>query len=498
MKKEKIRSQEKMNPEVKKLHIDKTKVKESFTNRSFRVGGYSTLVSIIVIAIAVAVVLMVDKIPSTYTKLDVSTSGMFTLSQQTKDIVKGLDQEVNVYYICEAGKEDSYVEALVDRYASMNNNIKVIKKDPVVNPSFTSKYTTETLSNNSLIVVCGDRSTVVGYNDIFVTDYSNYYTTGSVTSTFDGESQLTSAIDYVTSESLPKVYALTGHGEKSLSSSFSSAITKENIEVSSLSLVSEEKVPEDAQCLVIIAPASDISSDEKEMILSYLEGGGNLLLFTDYKETDMPNLEGLMAGYGAQKVDGVVLEGDSSYCYRASNYLLPEIESHTITSPLASGSRYVLMPQSQGIKELDGHRSTITITKLLTTSDSAYSKTGIENKDTYEKEAGDAAGPFAIGVAITETVNDVDTKIVWFSSSYLLDDSVNEAVSGGNQDLVLNSLGYLTDKEDSISIHSKSLSFDSLVISNAQASRMKVILIGLIPAAFLGIGAYVCVRRKHR
>jgi ABC-2 type transport system permease protein len=497
MKKDKDNNEGKRNIDVKKLHVDKKKIKESFTNKAFRAGGYSTLVSIIVIAIAVAVVLMVDKLPSTYTKLDVSKTQLFTLSQQTKEIVKSLDQEVDVYYICQAGQEDSYVEALTDRYAAMNDNLKIIKKDPVVYPSFTSKYTTSTLADNSLIVVSGDRSTVIGYSDIFVSDYSS----GSAASSFDGERQLTSAIDYVTSENLPKVYTLTGHGEKSLSSSFSSAVSKENIDVESLSLVSQQKVPEDAQCLIVIAPTSDISSDEKNMILSYLEGGGNLLLFTDYLEAgnDMPNLEELMAGYGVKKVDGVVLEGDTSYCYKASNYLLPEMDgSHAITSPLVSGNRFVLMPQAQGIAELDNHRDSISITKLLTTSDSSYSKINVSSASSYEKEPGDASGPFAVGMAITETVNNIDTNIVWYSSSYLLDDSVNEAVSGGNQDLVLNTLGYLTDKEDSISIHSKSLGFDSLVLTSAQASSMKALLIVGIPVVFLGIGAYVCIRRKHR
>ena len=500
MKKDRENNEGKKKLEIRKLHIDKKKVKESFTSKAFRAGGYSTLVSIIVIAIAVAVVAMVDKLPSTYTKLDVSEAKLFTISEQTKDIVKTLDEEVDIYYICQAGKEDSYVESLVDRYVAMNDKIKVTKKDPVVYPSFTSKYTTESLSDNSLIVVCGDKSRVVSYYDIFVTDYSSYYTTGSTTTSFDGESQLTSAIGYVTSDDLPKVYTLTGHGEQSLSTSFSEAVSKENIDVEDLSLISEEKVPEDAECLIIIAPTSDISSDEKGMILSYLQGGGNLLLYTDYTETeaDMPNLKELMAGYGVEKVDGLVLEGDGSYCYKAVNYLLPKIGSHTITSPLASGNRYVIMPQAQGIKELDSHRSSITITDLLTTSDSSYSKTNVSSASTYEKESGDAAGPFALGVAITETVNDVDTNIVWYSSTYLLDDSMNEAVAGGNQDLFLNTLGYLTDKEDSISIHAKSLSFESLVIPNAQVSRLKILFIVIVPIVFLGVGAYVCIRRKHR
>ena len=77
-------------------------------------------------------------------------------------------------------------------------------------------WATARLTNNSLIVVCGERSTYVSYNDIYEYDLTDYYTTGEYDVNFAGESALTSAIDYVTSEDLPKVYALTGHGEGEL------------------------------------------------------------------------------------------------------------------------------------------------------------------------------------------------------------------------------------------------------------------------------------------
>ena len=80
----------------------------------------------------------------------------------------------------------------------------------------------------------GSATTYVSYNDIYEYDLTNYYTTGEYDVNFAGESALTSAIDYVTSEDLPKVYALTGHGEGELSAAFQNAVEKENIDLAEL------------------------------------------------------------------------------------------------------------------------------------------------------------------------------------------------------------------------------------------------------------------------
>ena len=109
----------------------------------------------------------------------------------------------------------------------------------MVNPKFVSEYTSDNLSSNSLIVVCGDRNKVVNYNNIYEStmDYNtySYQTTG-----FDGEGQITSAIAYVTSENLPVLYTLEGHGEQELDSTIKEDIEKANMEIKSLNLLTEE------------------------------------------------------------------------------------------------------------------------------------------------------------------------------------------------------------------------------------------------------------------
>ena len=168
-------------------------------------------------------------------------------------------------------------------------------------------------------------------------------------------------------------------------------------------------MPEDADCLLICGPESDLSQEEKEAILAYLQEGGDLILLTDPAQTgeERPNLEELMAEYGMSSAQGVVVEGDPShYALGSPVYLLPNLESHTITSPLQEGGYYILMALAQGLKLEEFPREGLSVSPLLTTSDEAYSKLAGYGMETYQKEEGDEAGPFALAAAATETLAD--------------------------------------------------------------------------------------------
>ena len=478
---------------------DGASLKRSFRTRTFRAGGYSLAAAAVVIAIAVAINLVVGALPADWAKIDLTSSGLYSLSSQTQQMISGLEDEVTVYWIVQSGTEDDTIGELLDRYEDLSKNLKVEEKDPVVYPNFAQQYTTETLYNNSLIVECGERSRYISYYDIYVTDYESYYTTGTSSTQFDGESQLTSAVDYVTNEDLPVVYTLTGHGESELPSSLSSGAEEENLLLEDLSLLTEEAVPEDADALIIYAPQSDISEDEKNMLLTYLQGGGKLMLVTDYSETEMPNLAAVMEYYGTSLEDGIVLEGDSSHHMRGSNYyLLPNIGSHDITAPLSDGGYYVLMPVAQGIKIADDLRDGLSVTALLTTTASSYSKPDGYDMTTYDKEEGDIDGPFSLGVAISEEVENGTTGIVWLTSSYMFDESTDMMVSGANTDLFLNALDWMCQRESAISIRAKDLSTEYLTVPSADASTWSLILVVTLPAVFLIAGAYVTIVRRKR
>ena len=482
------------NEQIKK----ESKEKMPLNKKYLRNGSYSTLLIVIFVAIVVVINMIVGKLPSKYTQIDISDQQLYSIGDETKKVLNNLDKDVTIYQIAQSGSEDETISNLLQKYADESKHVKVELKDPVVSPKFVSEYTSDQVSSNSLIVVCGDRNKVVNYNDMYEStmDYNtyNYQTTG-----FDGEGQITSAIAYVTTENLPVLYTLEGHGEKELDSTIKEDIEKANMEIKTLNLISEGSVPDDAACLLIDSPSSDISEDEKTALLDYLENGGKAMVFSDYTESTLSNFAAVLENYGVKAADGIVFEGDNQhYGMQMPYYLLPTVNSTDASSETASSGYYIIMPYAQGIQKLDDVRDTVTIEDILTTSDSAYSKTNLQS-ETLEKEDGDVEGPFALGVSIKEDVGDgKKTQIIYYSSSYIMDSQMNQLVSGGNEKLVTESLNSMVSTEETttVSIPSKSLEVSYLTISDYDASFWKICTIGLIPGIFLVAGFVIWFKRR--
>lgn len=262
--------------------------KKHFGSRSVRAGGYAAVASAIVVAIAIAVNLLVSALPETVTHPDFTENQLYTLSDQTKRITNALEKDVTLSLIASSGNENTTILSLLKRYEGASAHITVETVDPVLYPNFARQYTSGTVRSNSVVVACGDRSRYVDYSDIFKQvksdnydtyyyyvqmGYSQYYDYLYDT-VFDGENALTAAINYVSSDSLTKIYTLSGHSEAELSETFTEAIKADNFEFESLHLMDVEAVPEDAGLILINAPASDLSEDEAALLIDYLDAGG--------------------------------------------------------------------------------------------------------------------------------------------------------------------------------------------------------------------------------
>lgn len=477
------------------------KLFESFKTKAFKAGSFSFATTLVLIGIIVAINILVSKIPAQYTQFDTTESSLFTLSDETKNLVGGLDQDINIYWTVAEGNENSSVEILLNQYKSLNSHIKITKVDTNVNPTMLQEYVTSP-TDNSLVVAGPDRFRYVDNSEIFVYDYSNYYYDGSYDISFDGEGALTSAIEYVFMSELPKIYTLSGHGEYPLSQTYASSIQKQNIETEELSLITANQVPADADALFIYSPEKDISESERDIILDYLKKGGRMILITDapYSETvSLTNLMSLVNYYGVSVIDGIVVEGNENrYAYNTPYYLLPNIGFHEITSPIANAGYYIMLPLAQGIRIDENLRETVSVTELLTTSTLSYIKP--VDAQSLEKSSGDEEGSFPVSVAITENNEDDSlTQIVWVTSSSFLDDSVNQMVSGGNEDMLLNSLAWMCEEpESSLTIHAKSLSNEYLTIPNGTSALLILFMIGVLPLGYVIFGIVTVVRRRRK
>lgn len=484
---------------MKKPSIKKPNIKNilpKWSSKNIRKGSYSLGISVVVLAIAVVFNLVVGKLPAQYRNVDLSQTKLSAIGDTTKELVSALDQDVTIYQIVESGKENETIQKLLERYAGLSSHVKVETMDPVLHPNFVSEYTEDDLEDNSLIVVGEKRNKVIPYADMFESTV-NYQTYQYETTGFDGEGQVTSAISYVTTDSLPIMYTITGHEEGDMTEDMKSAIEKENIEMKDLNLLTEESVPDDADCVMLFSPQNDLSEEEADKLITYMENGGKAVIITSYLNKEMQNLQKVLNNYGIGTMEGVVLEADGQH-YISGNptYLVPNIGSSDALGDLSKANSYVLMPVAQAVEKLEDKRDTVTIESLLTTSDSAYVKTNVNG--TLEKEDGDAEGPFDVGVAVTESVDNGETKLIYLTSANLFSQQVDAMVSGNNVKLLANSVSWMCDQEQSVSIPSKSTQISYLTVTAASARMWGMVTIGLLPVLCLVLGGGIWFKRRKR
>ncbi len=456
-------------------------------------GSYSLVMTAVVLAILIVANIFASAMPTTLTKYDISSSKLYSITSNTKVVVNNLQQDVTIYWVVQADEEDEIIENLLGKYESLSSHIDVVKKNPDVFPTFTEQYTDEEVPNNSIIVESGDRYRYISNNDIYETEMDYYSYTYNVTG-FDGEGAISSAIDYVVTEDLPQLYVLEGHGEGDLPTTFADSLEKENVVLNSISLLTVDEIPEEADALMIYAPQSDISEAEATMLADYTANGGKLLVIAGpVHEVEFTNLNGLLADYGVTMAEGIVIEESRENYTGYPEMLLPNMASHSITDPLIEDRYYAIVPLSQGMAV--GSTSNGTVTELMYTSESAFSKVAGFEMDTYEYEEGDIEGPFTIALTIDTNGGG---QIVWFSASDFLDDMYNAYSSGANVDLAMNAVSSLLGEREAISIRSKSLNYNYLTISEETASTLKLLMIGAFPLAYLGIGIFVILSKRGK
>ena len=457
-------------------------------------GSYSLMMTAVVLAILIVANIFVSAMPTSLTKFDISSSKLYSITSNTKVVVNNLQQDVTIYWVVQADEEDEIIENLLGKYESLSSRIDVVKKNPDVFPTFTEQYTDEEVPNNSIIVESGDRYRYISYDEIYESEF-DYYSYTYVTSGFDGEGAITSAIDYVVTEDLPQIYLLEGHGESELPTTFAESLEKENVELNSISLLTVDEIPEEADALLVYAPQSDISEAEAAMLADYTANGGKLLVIAGpVYDVEFTNLNSLLSDYGVTMAEGIVIEGSRDHYISGYPYtLMPNMESHSITDPLIEDRYYPIIPISQGMTI--GSTSNGTVTELMYTSAYAFSKAAGFELETYDYEEGDIDGPFTIALSVDTNGGG---QIVWFSASDFLDDMYNAYSSGANVDLAMNAVSSLLGEREAISIRSKSLNYNYLTISEDTASTLKLLMIGVFPLAYLAVGVFVILGKRGK
>ncbi len=488
-----------------------------------RAGAYSAVLTVIVIAAAIVVNLIINSFPSKYIKLDTTAQSMFTFDEKTENFIELLTQDVTVYHIAQEGAEDPYLSEVLDRYSDMNSHIKVEKVDPAKQPTFTEKYTEDAVSNNSLIIESADRSKVVPSSEVYYIYceqlggkvdsatfeyyyqmYYQYYGQAlEGTQIFAGENAVASGIDYVTMEDIPNVYLLSGHDEPELNSELTEWLKLANYRTQKLTLTKESlelggttselsSVPEDADLVIITGLSRDLSEGELSVLCDYVAGGGDLVVMSYYAMAGYQNFSRLAAAYGIDNNMSLVIEGDPASYSGSPIKIIAEPGEHEMVAGLTN----IYMPYAHAMKLAPTMPENMKGTVLLSTSDKAFAKkTGFDttDKNFATKQEGDTDGPFALGVLVE---CEGAGNVVWLASDYYMVQENYDGSGTGACDVFTSAVSGLCGIAETISVHTVEIGDSYLNVSESSASLWGVLLIGVIPIAFIGIGLFVWMRRR--
>ncbi|HOB20544.1 MAG TPA: GldG family protein [Candidatus Atribacteria bacterium] len=475
----------------------KTNILRSFNTRKFKYGGYATLLTAIVLAVLLVINLVVDLIPM---RLDLTKNKVYSLSQETFKVLDKLEENITIYTVNPVNQGIPLLDEILYRYQSYSNKIRIDYIDPNRDPIKAQRFTKDdrTLSNGDVIVAAGSEGNE-RFRHIKSYELVNYSSDYSSVESLAIEQRVTSAIMYVSGAEAPVVYVLEGHGETSINYNVRSQMELENYSIKSLNLLTEKKVPEDAGILIINSPSTDLTEDEEKAIREYLENEGRAIFIMDFmKDEKLDNFNALLRSYGVATQKRVIIEGDQTKYYPDPFSILPSFESHKITSSLSSNRVPLIMPVAQGIEILDTRRNTLKIEPLMKTSKDSYARTADSKAETIEKSEGDVDGPFNLAVAITDSIFDQVsletkvTKLVVIGTSRYLDTPYQ-----GRINLTINSLNWLVDREQSITIRPKSVYEIPLKVTANTFKIYGFISVILIPIGALGAGVAVWLRRRH-
>lgn len=469
----------------------------SMSVKNLSLGAYSIGMVAVVTAVVVVANLMVCALPTKYINIDVTSNKLFSLTDTTEEFVKGLDTDITIYVLQSEANKDEVVDKTLTKYKDLSKHIKVKYEDPSKNPTFYKQYCDYALAYNSLIVVGDKRSTVIDYNNLFATEI-NYQTYAEDVVGYDGEGQITSAINYVTLDSTPKAYLTTGHNEYTLDEGFASGITKQNIETASINLLNED-IPEDAEFLMILAPADDFTDTEAKKVTDYCIKGGQLIVTMPIVESiknDMPNFQKILDAYNVTVQDGLVIENDPNCYYDNPIMLFPVVENRYLTEGVYQ-NKYVFAPYSKGITVAEDDNTKVM--SLLTTSESAFSKLDINNISSFDRDMADIGGPFDIGTYVERTFGDNKSIAFFFGSPNMFTDQADQMVVKGNSTLFMNCVNECIDTEVGVvAVPVKNYDSERIAVTQKNATMLCIIFIILIPIGTFVVGIVLWGLRRSK
>ena len=415
-------------------------------------------------------------------RIDFTENKLFSLSPQSIKVLKALTEEVSIKGFFKPS-EKPFFDDLLDKYKYHSDKLKVEFIDPDTNVALTKQYGIK--KYQTIVVEKGKREARIEGVE---------------------EEKLTNAIIKVGKEKEPIVYFVTGHGEKSVQDKERDGmgVAKEELEkegyvVQELLLLSAKEVPSDAEVLVIAGPTKPFLKQEVTLLENYLKQGGRLFLLLD---TDGNNLgiEPILKEMGVTARNDVAIDPFSTvFGQSAAVPVITKYPQHALTKDMGMTTFYP-MARSFEVQE-KSPRKNMKVEKILETSEKSWGETGSLKQGTAKKDGNDVAGPLVLGWVAEGNWEDqqIDPKQKMRMVTIGDCDFANNRTFhfSGNGNMFLNSVAWLIEDENMISIRPNQAQAGKLFLTDVQARFMLIFTVVILPLLIIGSGMVVWWRRRR-
>lgn len=456
------------------------------------------LIILLVVSVGVAVTLISEQLEE---KLglhwDLTSNQVFSIGDATKSALTALDKDINIYTVYPQGKEDRTIGELLKHYQMASGLINVKNIDPVSTPLFLKQFESgdESIENNDIIISLKQDETnfrVIKAENLYEwnLDKENLYATGLV-----AEQRITAAIVSLMGGKQHVAYFIKGHGEMDINTLYylKGTLANDEYDVDSYHLIYNDKHLNAGDCLIFVAPTSDLTDEEYGLLNDFLENGGKAVFMINPMAPELPNFEKALGMFGLSLNKDMIVEGDSSHYYNNPVILSPDILDSPAISMVKEAGSSVVMSRCRSINVDEA--ADVRADSLLMTTSQSYGKVN-PLTETLDREEGDTDGPFVVAAAAENTR--IGARIVLYGSTDFIS-SLDNAKFAGNLTAFMNAVSWSSGKEASVAIKPKSLTNPQLEVSSQTQSMILIALVAFIlPAAVIIFGIVVWRRRVRR
>ncbi len=451
---------------------------------------------------------------------DWTKAKIYSLSSTTKKLVASLKTPVDVtVFMSREARTYPQVNELLERYRRLSPAmIRIERLDPRRNLARAQALVSEyNVRQNTIVFRSGPRKKYVTEDQLGDVDFSGVPGQPGSLKNFKGEQAFTSAIIAVTSEKSPKIYFMTGHGEKSIDdagergfSEIKDLLGKDNDTTAAWESLGKAVVPADADLVVLAGPQTPLLQPEQNALDRYLAGGGHVLALLDPvlpKPGGPPSDFGLsapLAAWGVKLDNDIVVDpGNSLPFIGAETVYVNHFGSHEIVAPLDSAKTAVILPLARSVQPGTSSHAGFTATPLLQTTSDGWGETDLQNLSAVKKDSNDIQAPVTLAVAVSKSPgaespspSPADSaRLAVFGDSDFACNGELQSVSNAN--LFLNTVHWLIGNTALVGIAPKSVEQTSLTISSSSLRRIGLLCLAGIPGLAIFAGIVVWTKRRR-